>query len=272
MPRRTSKSALEQGPDSDRPRHSQASGDDGFTVSREERTRKLRPVEEISPDSLHRTPAMTASMHDVFGPGGLLERCMIGGYEHRPGQLEMAEVVHDAFEQHHHAVVEAGTGTGKTLAYLIPAICSGRRVVISTATKSLQEQLYQKDVPFLQKHFAPNLKVAVMKGRSNFLCHARVHQMADQPLLKGMEEIDAFRQIREWSTADRNRRPQRAHLPLRRFRSVDQARRPPGHLHRAEVRPLQQMFCHRHAPACQGSRSHHRQPSFVFRRSVPQTG
>ena len=151
---------------------------------------------------------MTASMHDVFGPGGLLERCMIGGYEHRPGQLEMAEVVHDAFEQHHHAVVEAGTGTGKTLAYLIPAICSGRRVVISTATKSLQEQLYQKDVPFLQKHFAPNLKVAVMKGRSNFLCHARVHQMADQPMLKGLEEIDAFRQIREWSklteTGDRS--------------------------------------------------------------------
>ena len=148
------------------------------------------------------------SMHDVFGPAGLLERCMIGGYEHRPGQLEMAEVVHDAFEQHHHAVVEAGTGTGKTLAYFIPAICSGRRVVISTATKSLQEQLYQKDVPFLQKHFAPNLKVAVMKGRSNFLCHARVNQMAHQPLLKGMEEIDAFRQIREWSklteTGDRS--------------------------------------------------------------------
>ena len=147
-------------------------------------------------------------MEQVFGPAGLLERCMIGGYEHRPGQLEMAEVVHDAFEQHHHAVVEAGTGTGKTLAYLIPAICSGRRVVISTATKSLQEQLYQKDVPFLQKHFAPNLKVAVMKGRSNFLCRARVHQMADQPLLKGLDEIDAFRQIREWAqlteTGDRS--------------------------------------------------------------------
>jgi ATP-dependent DNA helicase DinG len=139
------------------------------------------------------------SMHDVFGPGGLLERCMIGGYEHRRGQLEMAELVQDAFETHHHAVVEAGTGTGKTLAYLLPAICSGRRVVISTATKSLQEQLYQKDIPFLQKHFAPELKAAVMKGRSNFLCRAKVHQMADQPLLKGMEEIDAFRQILDWS-------------------------------------------------------------------------
>ena len=139
------------------------------------------------------------SMQEVFGPGGLLERSMIGGYEHRRAQLEMAELVHDAFESRHHVVVEAGTGTGKTLAYLLPAICSGRRVVISTATKSLQEQLYQKDIPFLQKHFAPELKVAVMKGRSNFLCRAKLHQIADQPMLKGMEEMDAFRQIGEWA-------------------------------------------------------------------------
>jgi len=138
-------------------------------------------------------------MREVFGPGGLLERCMMGGYEHRAAQLEMAELVHDAFESRHHVVVEAGTGTGKTLAYLLPAICSGRRVVISTATKSLQEQLYQKDIPFLQKHFAPDLKVAVMKGRSNFLCRAKLHQMAGQPVLKGLEEIDVFRQMQEWA-------------------------------------------------------------------------
>jgi ATP-dependent DNA helicase DinG len=139
------------------------------------------------------------TMADVFGPGGLLERCMMGGYEHRAAQLEMAEAVHDAFEGHHHAIVEAGTGTGKTLAYLLPAICSGRRVVISTATKSLQEQLFTKDIPFLQKHFAPELKVAVMKGRANFLCRSKLHAMADTPMLQGMEEIDEFRQIREWN-------------------------------------------------------------------------
>jgi ATP-dependent DNA helicase DinG len=144
-------------------------------------------------------PASTPTMHDIFGPGGLLERCMIGGYEHRPAQLEMAEMAQDAFQSRHHSVIEAGTGTGKTLAYLLPAICSGRRVVISTATKSLQEQLYQKDIPFLQKHFAPQLKVAVMKGRSNFLCRAKVQQMADQPMLKGLDEIDSFRQIRDWA-------------------------------------------------------------------------
>jgi len=156
---------------------------------------------EIPPGSSLRESgnADQTNMREVFGPGGLLERCMLGGYEHRTGQLEMAEAVHDAFAKHHHAIVEAGTGTGKTLAYLLPAICSGRRVVISTATKSLQEQLYQKDVPFLQKHFAPELKVAVMKGRSNFLCLTKVQAMADQPMLRGMEEVDAFRQIRDWA-------------------------------------------------------------------------
>ena len=144
-------------------------------------------------------PYAGPSMEEIFGPGGFLDRSMIGGYEHRPAQLQMAEAVHDAFTKHHHSIVEAGTGTGKTLAYLLPAICSGRRVVISTATKSLQEQLYQKDIPFLQKHFAPNLKVAVMKGRSNFLCLAKMHALADQPMLKGMEEVDAFREIRDWA-------------------------------------------------------------------------
>jgi len=137
-------------------------------------------------------------MADVFGPGGMIEKCMPAGYEHRRSQLCMAELVEDAFRNKRHLLVEAGTGTGKTLAYLIPAIRSGRRVVISTATKSLQEQLYVKDVPFVQRHFAPELKVAVMKGRSNFLCREKLRQMEGQPILKGMEELDWFTQIRDW--------------------------------------------------------------------------
>src|SRR6202166_1677994 len=145
------------------------------------------------------SPTPSPSMADVFGPGGMIERCMPAGYEHRRSQLCMAELVEETFRGKHHLLVEAGTGTGKTLAYLVPAIRSGRRVVISTATKSLQEQLYTKDVPFVQKHFAPELKVAVMKGRANFLCRAKLHQIADQPILKGMEEMDAFRQIQDWS-------------------------------------------------------------------------
>ncbi|HVA93516.1 MAG TPA: ATP-dependent DNA helicase [Candidatus Dormibacteraeota bacterium] len=142
--------------------------------------------------------AENPTIAEIFGPGGALEKCMPEGYEHRPSQLEMAELVEAAFTEKHHLIVEAGTGTGKTLAYLIPAIRSGRRVVISTATKSLQEQLFEKDVPFLQKYFAPGLKVAVMKGRGNFLCREKVYRMADQPMLKGLDELDWFHQIRDW--------------------------------------------------------------------------
>jgi len=135
---------------------------------------------------------------EIFGPGGAIEKYMPEGYEHRPTQLEMAELVEAAFQEKRHLIVEAGTGTGKTLAYLIPAIRSGRRVVISTATKSLQEQLFEKDIPFLQKYFAPDLKVAVMKGRGNFLCREKVYRMGDQPALKGLDELDWFQQIRDW--------------------------------------------------------------------------
>jgi ATP-dependent DNA helicase DinG len=144
---------------------------------------------------------------EIFGPGGAIEKYMPEGYEHRPSQLEMAELVEAAFKEKRHLIVEAGTGTGKTLAYLIPAIRSGRRVVISTATKSLQEQLFEKDIPFLQKYFAPELKVAVMKGRGNFLCREKVYRMGDQPALKGFDEVDWFAQIRDWekvtATGDR---------------------------------------------------------------------
>jgi ATP-dependent DNA helicase DinG len=147
------------------------------------------------------------TVEGVFGPGGLLAK-RHPGYEFRASQLAMAKMADEAFQKHQHALIEAGTGTGKTLAYLLPAIRSGRRVVVSTATKSLQEQLFQKDVPFLQKHFAPNLKAALMKGRANFLCRQKVHQVDGQAVLKGIDEVDWFAQIRDWAklteTGDRN--------------------------------------------------------------------
>ena len=143
-------------------------------------------------------PPAEVSLEDIFGEGGLLEKCH-PGYEFRASQLEMGRAVEEAFAKRRHAIVEAGTGTGKTLAYLIPALRSGRRVVISTATKALQEQLFTKDVPFIQKHFAPNLKAALMKGRGNFLCLQKAAQLEGQPLLANLEEIDWFSQIRDWS-------------------------------------------------------------------------
>jgi len=147
------------------------------------------------------------TVDDIFGRGGLLEK-RHPGYEYRASQLAMAKIADEAFQKHQHVVIEAGTGTGKTLAYLIPAIRSGRKVVVSTATKSLQEQLFQKDVPFLQKNFAPTLKAALMKGRSNFLCREKVHQMGGQAVLKGIDEMDWFAQIKDWEklteTGDRS--------------------------------------------------------------------
>ena len=104
-------------------------------------------------------------------------------YEYRPGQLEMAEAIEAAIRDKRHLLVEAGTGTGKTLAYLIPAILSGRRVVISTGTKNLQEQLFFKDVPFLQRHFSTPLKVCYMKGRGNYACRQKIYDAERAPVL-----------------------------------------------------------------------------------------
>ncbi|MDP3000628.1 MAG: ATP-dependent DNA helicase [Bryobacterales bacterium] len=119
-------------------------------------------------------------------------------YEHRPGQLEMAEAVASALEEKKPLLVEAGTGTGKTLAYLVPAILSGKRIVISTGTKNLQEQLFYKDVPFLAAHFERPLKVCYMKGRSNYLCRQKLYDAGNAPVLSGLEEVADFQIIREW--------------------------------------------------------------------------
>lgn len=101
-----------------------------------------------------------------------------GGGEARPGQVVMAEAVAGAITGGRHLVVQAGTGTGKSLAYLVPAILSGQRVVVSTATKALQDQLAHKDLPFLQAHLGVDFTFAVLKGRSNYLCRQRMREVA----------------------------------------------------------------------------------------------
>lgn len=141
--------------------------------------------------------AKTQSVKAFFGPRGALSKWH-PNYEFRPGQLQMAEAVEDALREKRHTIVEAGTGTGKTLAYLVPAILSGRRVVVSTGTKNLQEQLFYKDVPFLQQHFSTPLKVCYMKGRSNYLCRDKLYAAEKEPILEGLEEVADFQIIREW--------------------------------------------------------------------------
>jgi ATP-dependent DNA helicase DinG len=129
-------------------------------------------------------------------------------YEFRAGQLEMAEAVEAAMLDKKHLLVDAGTGTGKTLAYLVPAILSGRRVIVSTGTKNLQEQLFYKDIPFLEKHFDRPLRVCYMKGRGNFACRQKIYDADREPILAGLEEIADFQIIREWekttATGDRS--------------------------------------------------------------------
>ncbi|HEX4809515.1 MAG TPA: DEAD/DEAH box helicase, partial [Bryobacteraceae bacterium] len=136
-------------------------------------------------------------VRSFFRRNGLLSR-FHPHYEFRPGQLEMAEAVESALTEGRHLIVEAGTGTGKTLAYLVPAILSGKRVVISTGTKNLQEQLYFKDVPFLQTLFEKPLSVCYMKGRSNYLCRQKLYDAEREPILSGFEEMNDFRMIRDW--------------------------------------------------------------------------
>jgi ATP-dependent DNA helicase DinG len=116
-----------------------------------------------------------SSIGDILGPRGLLASA-IAGYETRPSQLQMAERVADALAQRRPLLVEAGTGTGKTLAYLVPAIESGLKVVISTGTKNLQEQIFKKDIPLLQAHLGRSFTAACMKGISNYLCLRRFNE------------------------------------------------------------------------------------------------
>jgi len=120
------------------------------------------------------------------------------GYEYRPGQLAMAEAVESALGDRKHLIVEAGTGTGKTLAYLVPALLSGKRIVVSTGTKNLQEQLFFKDIPFLQQHFPRPLRVCYMKGRNNYACRQKIYDADREPVLSGLEEVADFQVIQAW--------------------------------------------------------------------------
>ncbi len=119
-------------------------------------------------------------------------------YEYRPGQLAMAEAVESALADRKHLIVEAGTGTGKTLAYLVPAILSGKRIVVSTGTKNLQEQLFFKDIPFLQQHFPRPLRVCYMKGRNNYACRQKIYDADREAVLTGLEEVADFQVIQAW--------------------------------------------------------------------------
>ena len=147
----------------------------------------------------------------ILGAGGRLARAL-GGYEERPQQLEMARLALAALREGACALIEAGTGTGKTLAYLVPALLSGKKVVVSTATKTLQDQIFFKDIPLLSRALGVEIPAAYMKGRGNYLCRLRYERFSAEPRFPSREEAAAWPALREW--ADSTETGDRAELDL----------------------------------------------------------
>jgi ATP-dependent DNA helicase DinG len=152
---------------------------------------------------------------DVLGPGSPLSRAL-EGWEHREGQLAMAEAVERALDEERHLFVEAGTGTGKTLAYLVPAVLSGRKVVISTATRALQDQIFTKDLPIVAKALAAHgvtFRAALMKGLSNYVCLRRLGE-ARASAGSAPRATSMLSRITEWAaTSETGDRAELADLP-----------------------------------------------------------
>jgi ATP-dependent DNA helicase DinG len=140
-------------------------------------------------------PAVSISF---FGEGGLLAR-VLPDYEERPAQRRFSEAVGGVLREGGLLLAEAGTGTGKTLAYLLPAVELGRRVVVSTGTKNLQEQLVDKDLPLLARALGRDLSVAVMKGRGNYLCLLRYRSFAQAGSFRRLDEVPLFRAVESWA-------------------------------------------------------------------------
>jgi ATP-dependent DNA helicase DinG len=141
---------------------------------------------------------VTQSIDDILGKGGLLSE-VHANYEYREQQVEMASAIQRALDKRRPLIVEAATGTGKTLAYLVPSLLSGKRVVVSTGTKALQGQLFNKDLPFLQKHWHRPFKMVQLKGRRNYLCLQRFKEMRDRPRFRNREDAKHWPKIMQWA-------------------------------------------------------------------------
>ncbi len=146
----------------------------------------------------------------IFGPGGALAK-QTATYEQRGGQFKMARAVQRAFAEQEHLVVEAGTGTGKTLAYLVPALQQEGPVILSTGTKTLQDQIIGREVDTALTATALRCRVEVLKGRHNYLCRKRLDEAEVQPMLETAAELGLYRTIRAWDevtdTGDRSEIP-----------------------------------------------------------------
>lgn len=137
-------------------------------------------------------------LKSFFSRNGALSK-VIGGYQPRVAQIEMAEVISNAIELKRHLIAEAGTGTGKTFAYLVPAIFSGKKIIVSTGTKNLQDQLFNKDLPLIRKAVKTPFVAALLKGRSNYLCTLRLKNAMNSNLGFSKEDAAALVKINTWA-------------------------------------------------------------------------
>ena len=142
------------------------------------------------------------SLSEIFGMEGSLARSL-PGFRERSGQLRFAEMVASTLREHRWLVAEAGTGTGKTFAYLIPALLSGQRVIISTGTRTLQDQLFHRDLPLLGRALGRAATVALLKGRANYLCRDRLQRLPRELPLEGRGRDGLARRITEWAEVTR---------------------------------------------------------------------
>jgi ATP-dependent DNA helicase DinG len=144
-------------------------------------------------------PMLTARALDE---GGALANA-IPGYAPRPAQQRLGVAIAETMAERGALVAEAGTGTGKTYAYLVPALLSGQRVIVSTGTKALQDQLYHRDLPKVREALGLGLRTALLKGRSNYLCLQRIELAKGAPVFSGREQIAQFERIVQWSKRTR---------------------------------------------------------------------
>ena len=143
-------------------------------------------------------------IESIFSPGGELERSL-PSYSFRDGQLEMAKLVADVLENHSHAIIEAGTGTGKSFAYLVPILLSiaenrSRRFIAATSTTTLQKQLYDKDIPLLLNALSLDIPVAILYGRGNYLCLRRFNESRNEKSAAGVKRSVEELRFEEWAT------------------------------------------------------------------------
>ncbi len=142
-------------------------------------------------------PTIPPSIESILGPDGMLAK-NLKGFEFRPSQMQMALNLAESIRNKVPALVEAGTGTGKTFGYLVPAVLSGKKTVISTGTKNLQEQIYFKDIPLLRNAGCRPIDAVIMKGRKNYLCLYKHRQFFAQPSLLNSALNEQGKQIEKW--------------------------------------------------------------------------